>query len=136
MILHRTTLCPKHCAHAFLCCHAQAAKPPCRHATHTPTCRESSCEMASRQRTLSSVAPQLASWLILSNTALNFSPEDTQREAVSKTVTSEDTEPYLSHQAVMVKQHKHIEQIGLRSFHTVTMISSYTGSSFYQNILP
>lgn len=35
--------------------------------------------MASKLRTLSSVAPELASWLILNNTALKFSPKDTQR---------------------------------------------------------
>lgn len=46
---------------------------------HTHTCRVRSCDMASKLRTLSSVAPELASWLILNNTALNFSPEDTQR---------------------------------------------------------
>lgn len=43
---------------------------------HTHTCRVRSWEMASKLRTLSSVAPELASWLILNNTALNFSPED------------------------------------------------------------
>ncbi len=46
---------------------------------HTHTCRVRSCEMASKLRTLSSVGPELASWLILDNTALNFSPNDTQR---------------------------------------------------------
>lgn len=46
---------------------------------HTHTCRVRSWDMASRLRTLSSVAPELASLLILNNTALNFSPEETQR---------------------------------------------------------
>lgn len=45
----------------------------------THTCRVRICDMASKLRTLSSVAPELASWLILNNTALNFSPEDKQR---------------------------------------------------------
>ena len=44
---------------------------------HTHTCRVRICDMASKLRTLSSVAPELASWLILDKTALNFSPEDT-----------------------------------------------------------
>lgn len=42
---------------------------------YTHTCRVRSCDMASKLRTLSSVAPELASWLILDNTALNFSPK-------------------------------------------------------------
>lgn len=43
------------------------------------TCRVRSCDMASKLRTRSSVAPELASLLILDNTALNLSPDDTQR---------------------------------------------------------
>lgn len=50
---------------------------------HTHTCRVRSCDTASKLRTLSSVAPELASWLILKNTALNFSPK-TQRELDTK----------------------------------------------------
>lgn len=46
---------------------------------HKRTWRVRSCDMASKLRTLSSVAPELASWLILNNTALNFSPEGAQR---------------------------------------------------------
>lgn len=42
-------------------------------------CRVRSCDIASRLRTLSSVAPELASWLILDNTVLNCSPENTQK---------------------------------------------------------
>lgn len=43
------------------------------------TCRVRSCDIASRLRTLSSVAPELASRLILDNTVLNCSPEATQK---------------------------------------------------------
>lgn len=42
-------------------------------------CRIRSCDIASRLRTLSSVAPELASWLILDKTVLNCSPEITQK---------------------------------------------------------
>lgn len=42
-------------------------------------CRIRSCDIASRLRTLSFVAPELASWLILDRTVLNCSPEITQK---------------------------------------------------------
>lgn len=42
-------------------------------------CRIRSCDIASRLRTLSSVAPELASWLILDKTVLKTSPEITQK---------------------------------------------------------
>lgn len=44
--------------------------------------------MASKLRTLSSVAPELASWLILNNTDLNFSPEDIHRKSTKDHKTS------------------------------------------------
>lgn len=42
-------------------------------------CSVRSCDIASRLRTLSSVAPELASWLILDKTVLNCSPGITQK---------------------------------------------------------